>query len=114
LSADAARTISRRTSHSLDLLNFFLADVRDGLGPYLSIYLLLTHHWDQASIGFVMGVGGIAAIIAQTPVGAFVDRTTAKRALVIAGAVKVTNRGPGDATVSSRTGPGGSTSAWVR
>jgi hypothetical protein len=60
------------------------------LGPYLSIYLLLTHHWDQASIGFVMGVGGIAAIIAQTPMGAFVDRTTAKRALVMAGAVTVT------------------------
>jgi MFS family permease len=90
LSADAARTVSRRTSHALDLLNFFLADVRDGLGPYLSIYLLLTHHWDQASIGFVMGVGGIAAIVAQTPVGAFVDRTTAKRALVIAGAITVT------------------------
>jgi MFS family permease len=90
LSADAAGTVRRRTAHALDLLNFFLADVRDGLGPYLSIYLLLTHHWDQASIGFVMGVGGIAAIIAQTPVGAFVDRTTAKRALVIAGAVTVT------------------------
>lgn len=67
-----------------------MADVSDGLGPYLSIYLLLTHHWDQASIGFVMGVGGIAAIIAQTPVGALVDRTTAKRALIIAGAVTVT------------------------
>jgi MFS family permease len=88
--ADAAPTVSRRISHALDLLNFFLADVRDGLGPYLSIYLLVTHHWDQASIGFVMGVGGIAAIIAQTPVGAFVDRTTAKRALVIAGATAVT------------------------
>jgi MFS family permease len=90
LSADAAGAVPRRTAHALDLLNFFLADVHDGLGPYLSIYLLLTHHWPQASIGFVMGVGGIAAIIAQTPVGAFVDRTTAKRAVVIAGAVTVT------------------------
>lgn len=68
---------------------FSLADVRDGLGPYLSVYLLLTHHWDQASIGFVMAVGGIAGVVAQTPVGALVDRTTAKRALVIAGAVGV-------------------------
>jgi hypothetical protein len=25
---------------ALDALNFFLADVRDGLGPYLAIYLL--------------------------------------------------------------------------
>lgn len=82
--------MSRRTRRALDAANFFLADVSDGLGPYLSIYLLLTHHWDQASIGFVMGVGGIAAIVAQTPAGAFVDRTTAKRALIIAGAVTVT------------------------
>lgn len=70
-----------RVARALDLLNFSLADVRDGLGPYLSIYLLLIHDWDQASIGFVMAVGGIAAIVAQTPIGALVDRTTAKRAL---------------------------------
>ncbi|BBX45511.1 MFS transporter [Mycobacterium cookii] len=79
-----------RISRALDSLNFFLADVRDGLGPYLSVYLLLTHHWDQASIGFVMGIGGIAAIVAQTPVGAMVDRTSAKRALIVAGAITVT------------------------
>jgi MFS family permease len=82
--------LSARVSRALDLSNFFLADVRDGLGPYLSIYLLLTHHWDQASIGFVMGAGGIAAIAAQTPVGALVDRTSAKRALIVVGAVAVT------------------------
>jgi MFS family permease len=80
----------RRLACALDLLNFSLADVRDGLGPYLAIYLLVTHHWDQASIGFVMGVGGIAAIVTQTPMGALVDRTTAKRALVITGALAVT------------------------
>jgi len=39
-------TVPRRLEHGLDLLNFLLADVRNGLGPYLSIYLLLTHHWD--------------------------------------------------------------------
>jgi MFS family permease len=90
LSSDAAQAVPGRIAHALDLSNFFLADVRDGLGPYLSIYLLLTHHWDQASIGFVMGIGGIAAIAAQTPVGALVDRTSAKRALIVAGALTVT------------------------
>jgi MFS family permease len=86
----ATEAVSVRTSRALDLVNFFLADVRDGLGPYLSIYLLLTHHWDQASIGLVMGIGGIAAIVAQTPAGAAVDRTTAKRALIVIGALTVT------------------------
>lgn len=82
--------VPRRLAHGLDLLNFLLADVRDGLGPYLSIYLLLTHHWDQGSIGFVMAVGGIGAIVAQAPAGALVDRSTAKRALVIGGALTIT------------------------
>jgi MFS family permease len=85
-----ADAVPRRSAHALDLLNFSLADVRDGLGPYLSIYLLVTYHWDQASIGFVMAIGGIAAIAAQTPFGALVDRTSAKRALVVAGAALVT------------------------
>ncbi|WP_343601009.1 MFS transporter [Mycobacterium sp.] len=82
--------MSRRTAHALDLLNFTLADVHAGLGPYLSIYLLLTHHWDQASIGFVMAAGGLARIVVQTPIGALIDRTTAKRALIVAGALAVT------------------------
>ncbi len=60
------------------------------MGPYLSIYLLLTHHWDQQSIGFVMAVGGIGAIVAQGPAGALVDRSRAKRALIIVAALTVT------------------------
>ncbi|MEE2855750.1 MAG: MFS transporter [Actinomycetota bacterium] len=87
---DPSDAVPRRLAHGLDLLNFLLADVRDGLGPYLSIYLLLTHHWDQQSIGFVMAVGGIGAIVAQGPAGALVDRSTAKRALLIVGALTIT------------------------
>jgi MFS family permease len=75
---------------TLDWLNFFLADVRDGLGPYLAIYLLTVQNWDEASIGIVMTIGGIAAIVAQTPAGAWIDRTHAKRLLVIVAAVIVT------------------------
>lgn len=86
----APDAVPPRLARALDLLNFLLADVRDGLGPYLSIYLLLTHRWDQASIGFVMAVGGIGAIVAQAPAGALVDRTTAKRAVIIGGALAVT------------------------
>jgi MFS family permease len=74
----------------LDALNFFLADVRDGLGPYLAIYLLTEQKWDQASIGVVMSVAALAGIIAQTPAGALIDRSTAKRGLMIAAALVVT------------------------
>lgn len=74
----------------LDALNFFLADVRDGLGPYLAIYLLTVQHWNEAQIGLVMSIAALAGIAAQTPAGALVDHTRAKRGLVIVAAVIVT------------------------
>jgi hypothetical protein len=79
-----------KVKHPLDALNFFLADVRDGLGPYLAIYLLTEQKWDQASIGVVMSIAALAGIIAQTPAGALIDKTTAKRGLIVAAAVMVT------------------------
>jgi len=75
---------------ALDALNFFLADVRDGLGPYLAIYLLTEQKWDEASIGIVMSVAALAGIIAQTPAGALIDRSTAKRGLMVTAAILVT------------------------
>ena len=79
-----------KVERPLDAINFFLADVRDGLGPYLAIYLLSVENWNAASIGIVMSVAAIAGIVAQTPAGLLIDKTTAKRALVIAAAVVVT------------------------
>jgi len=81
---------SRRNALSLDGLNFFLADVRDGLGPYLAIYLLAVHKWDSGSIGLVMTLAGLAALLTQTPAGALIDRTRRKRAVVVAAALLVT------------------------
>src|SRR3954462_10345230 len=71
---------------SLDWLNFLLADVRGGLGPYVSVFLLTEGHWDQATIGAVLTVSGIIGIALHTPVGALIDATHAKRGLIIGGA----------------------------
>jgi len=79
-----------RASRALDAANFFLADVRDGLGPYLAIYLLTMQKWDEASIGIVMSMATAAGILAQTPAGAFIDATRAKRAAIAAAALMVT------------------------
>ena len=38
----------------------------------------------------VISIGGIVGLVAQTPAGAFVDRTTRKRAVIIAAAIMVT------------------------
>jgi hypothetical protein len=71
----------RRANRALDAANFFLADVRDALGPYLAVYLLTERDWDAARIGMVMSIATVAGILAQTPVGALIDGTTAKRAV---------------------------------
>jgi len=80
----------RSAERALDGVNFFLADVRDGLGPYLAIYLLAVHKWEPASIGLVMTFAGLAALLAQTPAGALMDRVNAKRATVVIAALLVT------------------------
>ncbi|SFW20865.1 MULTISPECIES: MFS transporter [Pseudomonas] len=84
------RNRDRRNNLSLDGLNFFLADVRDGLGPYLAIYLLAVHRWDPASIGVVMTVAAMAGLVAQAPAGALIDRVRSKRAVVAVAALVVT------------------------
>lgn len=68
---------------SLDALNFLLADVRGALGPYLNVFLVTQQHWSQSSVGLVTTVSGLLGLIAQTPVGALIDATRAKRALIV-------------------------------
>ena len=81
------RQAGKSVERKLDALNFFLADVRDGLGPYLAIYLLTEQKWDQARIGVVMSVAALAGIAAQTPAGALIDGTTSKRGWMAAAAI---------------------------
>jgi MFS family permease len=69
----------------LDWLNFFLADLKGALGPYIGIYLLTEQHWNQAQIGFLATVAGIVGLIIHAPLGAFIDATYWKRAAVVAG-----------------------------
>src|SRR6201994_4216544 len=82
--------LKARANRALDAANFTLADVRDGLGPYLAIYLLTEQHWDEARIGMVMAVATFAGIAAQTPAGALVDATRAKRLAMAIAAILVT------------------------
>jgi len=72
---------------ALDLLNFFLADLNGAFGPYLGIFLLIEAGWNQAAIGFVAMVGGLAALVTQTPVGAFIDTTHRKRGIIVLAAL---------------------------
>ncbi len=84
--AGDAKTPSARTLRGLDWLNFFLADVETGIGPFLAIYLA-GYGWDEQRVGIALTIGGIAGILTQTPAGALVDRLRSKRALIAAGTV---------------------------
>ncbi len=69
---------------SLDALNFLLADVRGALGPYLNVFLVTQQHWSQSSVGWVTTISGLLRLVVQTPIGAAIDATRAKRGLIVA------------------------------
>jgi MFS family permease len=73
----------------LDWVNFFMADVNTGIGPFLAIYLTATRHWDPAGVGMVVAAQSIASVVAQAPAGWLVDNSTRKKWLVIFGAMFV-------------------------
>ena len=81
-----ARRGSARSLLGLDLLNYFLADVQTGVGPFLAIYLA-AYGWNEQRVGVALTIGGIAGIAAQTPAGALVDKLRSKRALIAAGVI---------------------------
>ena len=73
---------STRSLRGLDAINVLMADVRDGVGPYLAVFLKGGEHWDAGAIGIAMAASSIAAAIFQVPAGLLVDGTRAKRLLI--------------------------------
>jgi MFS family permease len=63
-------------------LNFFMADMQAGIGPFLGVFLL-AHGWQSGWIGTVMTAGGVAGMLMTTPAGALIDATQSKRLYVI-------------------------------
>jgi MFS family permease len=65
----------------LEWLNFFLADVQTGLGPFLAAYLA-SGGWRPDRVGFALSFGGLVTVAMQTPAGAVIDGVHRKRALL--------------------------------
>jgi MFS family permease len=76
------RTPPATSRYGLYALNFFMADMQAGIGPFLGVFLL-ARHWGSASIGLAMTLGGIAGMIATVPAGILVDATNRKRGLIV-------------------------------
>ncbi len=72
----------KRGRRALEALNFFMADMQAGIGPFVGVFLL-AHGWKSGLIGTVMTAGGVAGMLMTAPAGALVDATTRKRFYVI-------------------------------
>lgn len=77
----ATVNLPRRNLRALEWLNFFLADVQTGVGPFLAAYLAATG-WNPGRVGLALTFGGLVTVALQTPAGAVIDATHRKRALL--------------------------------
>ena len=73
--------MSIRSLQALCLTSFFIADVRDGLGPFLGIFLT-QRHWQPDDIGLLMTAGGVAGLLATLPAGFMTDASKNKRLIL--------------------------------
>jgi MFS family permease len=76
------RDDTRRARGLLQSLNFFMADMQAGIGPFLGVFLQ-QRGWQTGPIGTVMTAGGVAGMIMTVPAGAFIDHTEKKRWVVV-------------------------------
>jgi len=75
---------SNPSLQGLDRVNFFLAAMLAGFGPYVAAYLA-NESWSQAEIGLVLSAGSVAALLSQLPGGELLDKVRSKRAVIAIG-----------------------------
>ncbi len=79
---------TRRSLRGLDWLNFFMANLQTGFGPFIAVYLT-TNKWTQGQIGVALSVGSAVAMLGQVPGGALIDALPRKRVAAAAALVCV-------------------------
>lgn len=72
----------------LAALNFFLADVQGGLGPFLATWLAAIH-WNPEQIGIVMTVGALVGLVFNSPAGVLIDRTQQYRLWLVVSSLSI-------------------------
>ena len=75
--AEAEPNPSQQSQRALDWLNFFVADVQTGFGPFLAVYLAAAG-WHQGEIGLVLTASAVAGMASQVPGGLLVDAAHSK------------------------------------
>lgn len=86
---DHSQVNNSYSEYALDATAFFLADVADGLGPFLVIYLTTIRGWNATDAGTSMAVLLIASVVCQSFAGSWIDRTRFKRYSIATAAIVV-------------------------
>ena len=79
-----AAELKRRSLAGLNGLNFFVADMLTGFGPFVTVYLV-ANGWHPTDVGFVLSLSSMAAIAGQLPAGLLVDAVPLKRLIAASG-----------------------------
>jgi MFS family permease len=88
-SSDAIDSSPSSTSlNGLDGVNFFLAGMQSGFGPFVAA-LLADEKWTQQNIGLVLSASSLAGLLSQLPGGELLDASRSKRFLVALGGIIV-------------------------
>ena len=87
--SNATSTSTQWSERALDGVTFFLADVADGLGPFLVIDLTSRRGWSSGDAGFALALMLVGTVISQAFVGAWIDRTRHKRLAISLAAATV-------------------------
>src|SRR5882757_2431756 len=84
-SDDAANAAPTRESlRAFDAVNFLLAGMLAGFGPFVAVFLG-DLNWSLRDIGLVLSGGFVAALVFQLPGGELLDRMQSKRTMVALG-----------------------------
>ena len=74
---------SQSARNGLNWLNFFMAAVQTGFGPFIAVYLT-ERGWSQTEIGIALSIGTASSLLSQLPAGMLVDYVHHKRGLTAA------------------------------
>ena len=70
----------RAGRNAVHALNFFVAAMQTGFGPFISVWLV-SRGWSLTDVGIALSIGTVTALVAQVPAGALIDMVQHKRDL---------------------------------
>jgi len=79
---------SQQSLRGLDWLNFFLAGVLTGFGPFVALHLA-KQNWTKEDVGFVLTISVLTGLLVQVPSGELLDMVQSKRPLVALGTATI-------------------------